>query len=153
MKKPQSTPRFPALVLILLSALLLGACAAQTTQTAPPTEAAAEPAADEPGWAVEPWDGYGLEIPLDGSSMEAWERSLVSVKAYSEPADYQLLLKAIDYLQVYDIGARGQKELLIKRLNGLTGYQVLARVGWRKPVPGESPAKPAARDANPIDAD
>lgn len=140
MKKLQLLTKLPALVLILLGALFLGACATQSKTNPQPTEdVSAEAAPEEPAWAIEPWDGYGLDIPLDGSSMEAWERSLVSVKAYSEPGDYRLLLSALDYLLVYDLGAKGQMELLIKRLNGLTGYQVLSRVNWRRPPPRRGP--------------
>ena len=84
-------------------ALLAGGCATQSQQ---PMEPAAETAPDDMA-TIEPWDGDGLEIPLDGSSKDAWERSLLRVKAHSEPADYQLLLSAIDYLLLYDLGAKG----------------------------------------------
>ncbi|MEJ2384755.1 MAG: hypothetical protein P8Y54_10205 [Xanthomonadales bacterium] len=125
-KNPRPTIRGLATALALLAALALGACATSTSQPeTSPVEAAPEP-------AVEPWDGDGLDIPLDGSSMEAWERSLLRVKAHSTPADYQLLLRAIDYLQVYDVGARGNREVLIQRLNGRTGREIVARVNWRR---------------------
>ena len=89
---------------------------------------------------IKPWDGDGLEIPLDGSSKDAWERSLLRVKAHSEPADYQLLLSAIDYLLLYDLGAKGEMDILITRLNGLTGNQVLSRVNYRRPDTGKGQA-------------
>ena len=130
--------------------LVLGGCATHSPQT---ESQPAETASEEPAWAVEPWDGYGLEIPLDGTSMEAWERSLVSVKAYSEPADYKRLLGAIDYLLLYDVGARGQMDLLIKRLNGLTGYQILSRVGWRNPGRTKAPEKKSPDGGKPQDSD
>lgn len=144
MKSEQLNNRLLAFALIVAATLLLGACA---TSSAPPAAQAEATAAEEPAPEIEPWDGYGLEIPLDGSSMEAWERSLLRVEAYSEPADYELLLSAIDYLRVYDLGARGKMDLLIARLDGQTGYQILSRVKYRgrDPVvkPGEKrPSSP-----------
>ena len=147
MKKLQLENISLALALTALISLVLGGCAAYSPQG---TAQSAEPESTEPEWTVEPWDGYGLEIPLDGTSMDAWERSLFNVKAYTEPEDYQLLLSAIDYLLVYDLGARGNKDILISRLNGLTGYQILSRVKWRKPAPGKGPAEKGSRDASLI---
>jgi hypothetical protein len=150
MKKSQFDSTLSVLALIVLTALLMSGCATYSAQ--PPADAD-EKVADEPAWTVEPWDGYGLEIPLNGSSMEAWERSLISVKAYSEPADYRLLLSAIDYLLLYDLGAKGDMNALITRLDGLTGYEVLARVNWRKPAPGKGPAEKGSRNASLIDSE
>ena len=133
--------------LLVLSTVLIGGCATTTTETSNPPAAQS---AERAEWAIEPWDGYGLDIPLDGTSMMAWERSLVSVKAYSEPEDYELLLSAIEYLRVYDLAARGKMEILITRLNGLTGYEILSRVNWRKPAPGKGPAEKGSRDASLI---
>ena len=136
MKKLQSNNKLMALALIVLAALLAGGCATQSQQ---PMEPAAETAPDDMA-TIEPWDGDGLEIPLDGSSKDAWERSLLRVKAHSEPVDYQLLLSAIDYLLLYDLGAKGDMDILITRLNGLTGNQVLSRVNYRRPDTGKGRA-------------
>lgn len=148
MKKLQLENISLALALTALISLVLGGCATHSPQGAAQS---AETASDEPAWTVEPWDGYGLEIPLDGTSMDAWERSLFNVKAYSKPEDYQLLLSAIDYLLVYDLGARGNKEILISRLNGLTGYEILSRVKWRKPAPSQGQAEKGSRDESLVD--
>lgn len=145
MNKPQMDHKLLVMTLIVLTAVILGGCATQA-----PQPVAAAPA--EPAPAIEPWDGYGLEIPLDGSSMEAWKSSLLRVKAYSEPADYELLLSAIDYLLLYDLGAKGDMNVLITRLDGLTGYQVLSRVNWRRPAPGRGPSEKGSRDASLIDS-
>jgi len=135
-----------ALYLALLAALLLSGCATTATQTAEPV---AEP---EPVMEIEPWDGDGMEIPLDGSSMEAWNRSMARVEAYSAEKNFITLENAIDYLLVYDLAAGKDMEKLIKRLDGLTGYQVLKRVNWRKPAPGKGPAEKGAADAKIIDS-
>lgn len=131
------------LALTLLS--LLSACAAPGTEQMSGGDATLPP-------PIEPWDGDGLEIPLDGTSLQAFDQSLIRVKAYSEPEQYQSLLKAIDYLMVYDLSAHGDRTKLAANLNGLTGYEVLNKVGWRKPAPGKGPAEKGAADAKIFDS-
>lgn len=77
-----------------------------------------------------------MEIPLDGSSREAWEKSLARVKAHSKQSTYTTLENAIDYLLVYDLESRGNFDTLISRLDGQTGYEIIARTNWRKPAGG-----------------
>ena len=100
---------------------------------------------------IEPWDGDGMEIPLDGSSMEAWDRSMARVKAHTSAENYQSLESAIDYLLTYDLSVGYDKKRLIKNLDGQTGYEVLQRVRWGKPAPGKGPAEKGASDASLID--
>jgi hypothetical protein len=135
-------PKFNAVraILALLLLCFLSACATPGTGQQS-SEASSLPP------PIEPWDGDGLEIPLDGTSLQAFDQSLIRVKAYSEPEQYQSLLKAIDYLMVYDLSARGDRAKLAANLNGLTGYEVLSKVGWRKPAPGKGPAEKGAADA------
>jgi len=135
------------LVLILASAALLVACAtpANTEHTAGGAPAAKSAA------AVEPWAGDGMDIPLDGSSLAAFDASLARVKAHTSEANYTTLVNAIDYLQVYDLSAKRDRARLAANLNGLTGYQILEKVNWRKPAPGKSPAEKGAADAKIID--
>lgn len=106
-------------------ALWLAACVTAVPNPAP------EPVAEEPV-VIEPWDGDGMDIPLDGSSLEAFERSLRRVEAHTSPANYTTLANAIDYLLVYDLGAKRDKATLASRLDGLTAHQVIDKVGWRK---------------------
>lgn len=134
------------LFLSLLATLVLSACA--TTSTATP-EPVAEP---EPVVEIEPWDGDGMEIPLDGSSMEAWNRSLARVEAHTDEKMFITLENAIDYLLVYDLASYKDMNKLIKRLDGQTGYEILGRVNWRKPAPGKGPAEKGAADAKIIDS-
>lgn len=139
--------RITSLSLLLIITLLLAACAttpAQQPEAAP--EAKAEPV------PVEPWDGDPMDIPLDGSSMEAFDVSLARVKAYATPEQYQGLLGAIDWLLTYDIGAEGDYEKLVSRLDGVTPTQIWKRVNWRKPAPGRSPVEKDAADAKIIDS-
>jgi len=118
---------FTKTLLILISAaFLMVACASQQTQPA-----AEEPEA-EPVQEIEPWDGDGMEIPMDGSSREAWERSVARVKAYSKESTFTTFENAIDYLLVYDLESRGDFDTLISRLDGQTGYEIIARTNWKK---------------------
>jgi hypothetical protein len=140
MKNLPSNFKSLPLVLLLGSALLAGGCAGTASQ--PEVQETAAPS-DEPAWEIPPWDGHGLDFPLDGTSMEAWERSLRTVEAHTEPGEYRMLLGAIDYLRVYDVGARGKMEILITRLNGLTGNQIISRVNWRLPKARTAPGAQA----------
>lgn len=113
----------PAMVFILL----LTACSATTATK--PSEQPVAVAVEEP---VEPWDGDGMDIPLDGSSLEAFNSSLARVKAHTDPSSYTTLVNAIEYLMVYDLAASRDRTKLAANLDGLTGRQVIDKVNWRK---------------------
>ena len=141
----RSTPLIPAALALLTLVLVLSGCASSS----PATEAAAsEPV---PVQEIEPWDGDGMEIPLDGSSMEAWDRSMARVEAHTDQATFTTLQNAIDYLLTYDLSARKDMNRLIKNLDGLTGYEVVGKVRWRSPAPGKGPAEKGAADVKLID--
>jgi hypothetical protein len=132
MKHNKMTDHQLSKFLVLVAAATLGLCLTACTTTAPAPEPQAEPPVVEP-IVIEPWDGDGMDIPLDGSSLEAFERSLARVEAHTTPSDYTTLVDAIDYLLVYDLGANRDRATLASRLDGLTGNQVVGKVGWRKP--------------------
>jgi len=115
------------LALALSWFVFLSACAAAPADPSPQAEAPQQVA--EP---VEPWDGDGMDIPLDGSSLEAFERSLARVEAHTSPSNYTTLTNAIDYLLVYDLSAQRDKARLAANLDGLTGNEIVAKVSWRK---------------------
>lgn len=118
-------------------ALLLAACAAPPTQPAP----------EEPevkSYSFEPWEGDGMEIPLDGSSLEAFETSLARVKAHTNPEQYTTLVNAIEYLLFYDLSAGRDRAKLASNLDGLTPYEVIDKVLWQR-RPGKN--RPADADA------
>lgn len=116
------------LALVATMAITLSGCATTGTTTGQP---AAEPLAEveEP---IEPWDGDGMDIPSDGSSLKAFHRYLARVKAHTDPSHYTTLVNAIDYLLVYDLGAKRDKATLVSRLDGLTGWQIIDKVSWQK---------------------
>jgi hypothetical protein len=139
--------------LSVMVAIFLVACAAPQSKS---PEESGQAAADAPVQVAEPevidtYEGDGMEIPLDGSSLEAFDASMARVKRHSTEASYTTLNNAIEYLLVYDLEVRRDKEKLVAKLDGLTGYQVVAKVGWRKPPPGTSKAVKGAADAKIIE--
>ena len=133
-------------LLTLAAVFILSACAANG-----PSQAT-QPAEPEPVAAIEPWDGDGMDIPLDGSSMEAWEASMARVEAHTTEKKYATLEDAIQYHLLYDLGAQRDMEKLIKRLDGRTGYEIVALVKWRKPAPGKGQVEKGSADAKIIDS-
>jgi len=135
--------RIAQLAAVSALAILLAACAAQTTQPATQEEAEVVPS-----W--EPWEGDGMEIPMDGSSLEAFETSLARVKAHTSAEDYTTLVNAIDYLQFYDLNARQDRARLASILDGLTPREIIDRVegqrGYQKEHKSAEQESGAARD-------
>lgn len=139
-----TVPGLATLLAILLA--FLAGCAA----TPQGSVDAAASAPTDPGYEIEPWDGDGMDIPLDGSSLEAFERSLARVKAHTSEVNYVTLTNAIDYLLFYELAVKRDRELLAANLDGLNGHEVIARVelirqgGMPKPrfhqEPGETEA-------------
>ena len=136
-------------ILTVTAVLFLVACAAPQSKS---PEESAQAVADASEQVSKPEvidtdEGDGMEIPLDGSSLEAFDASMARVKRHSTESSYITLENAIEYLLVYDLEVRRDKEKLAAKLDGLTGYEVIARVGWRKPPPGKSKAEKGAADA------
>lgn len=75
----------------------------------------------------------GLDIVMDGSSLEAFEKSLEKVRKTGSEADYKSLKAAFEYLLFYDLGAQRNREKLAARLDGTTGHEIIKKVRWRKP--------------------
>lgn len=104
--------------------------------TAARSEAAATVSeiADEAGDTVtsESAEPGGLDIVMDGSSLEAFEQSLEEVRKIGGEQDYLSLKAGFEYLLIFDIGAKNDPAILASRLDGLTGKEILARVRYRR---------------------
>ena len=98
--------------------------------TAEPSTVSAD-GADEPA-SAEAAEATGLDIVMDGSSLEAFERSMEEVRKTGGEKDYQSVKAGFEYLLVFDIGARNDPEILASRLDGLTGNEILSRVRYRR---------------------
>lgn len=107
-----------------LAALILVACAAQNPQSDPAPQA-------ETAYSFEPWEGDGMDIPLDGSSLEAFETSLARVKAHTSAENYKTLVNAIEYHLFYDLSAERDRAKLAANLDGMTPKEVIDKVIWR----------------------
>ena len=139
--------------LAVTTAIFLVACAAPQSDSPKELD---QNVAEAPEQLADPevtdtYEGDGMEIPLDGTSLEAWDASMARVKRHSTEASFTTLNNAIDYLLVYDLEVKRNKEKLVAKLDGLTGNEVVAKVGWRKPPPGTSNAVKGAADAKIID--
>jgi hypothetical protein len=73
----------------------------------------------------------GMNIPFDGSSVEAFEESLETIKSETTASEFTTVQNGLDYLLVYDLGARRDPELLYKRLDGKTPAEMLKMVKWK----------------------
>jgi len=93
---------------------------------AEPSVAVAKPAADTDD--LDP----GMQIPVDGSSLEAFNASLESVKEKATEANYTTLENAIQWFLVYDIGAGGDMAKVAKNLDGLTADEIINKVEWSR---------------------
>ena len=82
--------------------------------------------------SAEAAESTGLDIVMDGSSLEAFEQSMEQVRETGTAVEYKSITGAIDYLLIYDIGAKRNMKTLASRLNGLTGNEIVERVKWRQ---------------------
>ena len=98
---------------------------------ADPIEPTPEPAAEELKYSA------GMYVPVDGSSLEAFNNSLEKIKEQTRIPEYTTLTGAIDYLMVYDLSAKKDRARLAKNLDGLTGAEIVDRVEWRKNPSGK----------------
>ena len=118
---------------VVLSLSLGSACAKSPSET--PASVAKEPEAPAPVAPApveksKPGLSEGMKIPVDGSSLEAFNKSLETIKGKTVGTEYKALTGAIAYLQVYDLKAKGNRATLAKHLDGLTGEQIIAKVRW-----------------------
>jgi len=100
-------------------------------ETEPGSETAATTPTEETATAEA--EATGLDIAVDGSSLEAFEKSLEKIKETSSKVEYQSLEGALEYLMIYDLGAKRDREKLAARLDGSTGHEITKMVKWRKP--------------------
>ena len=125
------------LLLMTTAVFLLSACATtepgknetsgakQDTQQAATTQG---PDAD----VVELYNGDGMLMPLDGSSLEAFNASLAKVKRNTSTKSYTTLFNAIEYLLTYELSVKQDRTLLAKKLDGLNGNEIIDKVHWQR---------------------
>ena len=128
--------RLAIAVLITVPLLLLATFSAQSETEQSGNEAGAtameKSTAEDAVDSEDKAEATGLDIVMDGSSLEAFEKSMEQVKETGTAEEYRALESAIDYLLIYDLSAKRNMEKLIERLNGRTGHEIIKRVGWGK---------------------
>lgn len=137
------------LTLIVMTAVLfqLGCASQPSSEPDKPVEVVENTKQGPDEDVVRDYDGEGMKMPLDGTSLAAFDASLAKVERNTSPDNYKALTNAIDYLMIYDLSARGNREKLAANLNGQTGFQVVGKVRWRRPAPGKGQAEKDAADA------
>ncbi len=73
----------------------------------------------------------GMLLAFDGTSTAAFEKSMEAIQAETTEAEFTTVQNAIDYLLVYDLAARRDREELYKRLDGKTPADMLKMVNWQ----------------------
>ena len=81
---------------------------------------------------VELYNGDGMLMPLDGSSLEAFNASMEKVKRNTSEKSYTTLFNAIEYLLTYDLSVKRDRELLVKKLDGKNGNEIIEKVQQRR---------------------
>ncbi len=71
-------------------------------------------------------EGYGLSIPVDGTSPLGFQASLEIIAEESSPGQYQQLHSALEFLRVYSLGVR-DLPTFYSSLDGLTGEDIIQR--------------------------
>ena len=103
------------------------------TDTAPTGEtvsaAAQNEAVEESGETTE---ATGLDLSVDGSSLEAFNKSLEKIKETATASQYKTLENAFEYLLVYDFALKQDRTKLAAKLDGMTGWQIIDKIKWRK---------------------
>ena len=123
-------------LLLLSSGLVWAEAKADQTSDAEAPQAAADATAasvvDAAEGSTEDDEGASDRgVIMDGSSLEAFNQSLEEVRETAGEDAYQTMQAATAYLLLHDIGARGSKEKLAARLDGLTASEVLRRTTFR----------------------
>ena len=77
-------------------------------------------------------EATGLDIVLDGSSLESFNEGLAEIKESSTEKEYVMLDRSIKYLLLYDLAAQGDKTKLAGRLDGMSGRQIIEKVDHRR---------------------
>ncbi len=76
-------------------------------------------------------DSPGLKMTFDGSSIEAFDTRMEEIQSETTPEEFVTIQQSIEYLLVYDLAARRDREVLYQRLDGKTPLELIDTVKWR----------------------
>lgn len=86
--------------------------------------------ADESDYIINS-DSPGMQMTFDGSSVEAFDQRMEEIQAETTEAEYITIQQSIEYMLVYDLAARRDREVLYQRLDGKTPAELVGMVKWR----------------------
>ena len=66
-----------------------------------------------------------MNQPVDFSSAEAAEETLQNIREKEGDKSYQHVTNAMQFIMVYDLSIRKNKELLYKKLDGMTPEEII----------------------------
>jgi hypothetical protein len=66
-----------------------------------------------------------MDMPLDGSSVESFKAGLALVDEQATEEQYRAVMSALDYLLLYDLSVRRNREKLYAKLDGQSPNQIL----------------------------
>ncbi|HKJ17322.1 MAG TPA: hypothetical protein VJ984_08240 [Xanthomonadales bacterium] len=73
----------------------------------------------------------GMQMTFDGSSVEAFDQRMEEIEAETTAEEYVTIQQSIEYMLVYDLAARRDREVLYERLDGKTPVELISMVKWR----------------------
>ena len=82
--------------------------------------------------SAEKTEATGLDLSVDGSSLEAFNKSLEKIGETATESQYITLKNSIEYLLVYDLALKQDRTKLAAKLDGMTGWQIIDKIKWRK---------------------
>ena len=71
-------------------------------------------------------DATVMKQPVDFSSPEAFEKTMQNIRDIEGDKTYKKLNNAMQYLMVYDLSLKNDKENLYKKLDGMTPEQIIS---------------------------
>ena len=139
------------LIALALTVLQAGCASSQSSPAASDKTAKIETPQVAEAPVPDDFNGDGMTLKIDGSSIESFDASMATIKRYTDEKTYASLNSAIGYLMVYDLQVRSNKEKLIAKLDGKTGYEVKTMVDMKRLAPekgtgGKIPAVPGTID-------
>jgi len=126
-----------AVGIMLMTAVAGPVCASEDdTPGATPAPSAEAPAGDESaaGAAEDAQEEVKtiMDLPLDGSSKQAFEAGLTAVDEQATETQYRSLMSSLDYLLFYDLAVRRDRAKLYEKLSGQTPNQIIQEVRNQK---------------------
>ncbi len=111
---------------MLLLALIVSGCN-QEPQAPGPDRIAGKPKGDATSLEQAAID-EAMSEPMDGSSVEAFERNMEAIKKRIGPKNSQYLSTALNHMLFYDLSLAGSKAKLYASVDGMSPAEIIDKV-------------------------